>query len=510
MSIGVFRVIFFAAVVVLAGQEPLTAIRDLIQAHKLTEARSALSSALKTRPNDPDLWNLLGVVSAQSGDVSAAANAFRKAVRLAPRSEAAWLNLGRLYQMSAKGNQSLDNGISAYQTVLSINPENAEAHHQLALLLQWKGKFGESLAHLDRLPPEDRGRRAAMAVRCADEAALGNSARALQIAEELLLDPTLEEADILAILPVIESRNEEVTLRLLEGLESRRLVTAAVLPRLAMLYEHRGDFQRARAALEKAFAASPATADLLELAKIAWKQKDYEGTLGYLAHARDLEPKNAGIHFFFGVTCNEMNLPVEARKSLEKALELAPDNPYYNYAMGSVQLQWSDKRQAVPFLKKFAALRPSDARGHLALATAYFELYQPDQAKAELAIPLQNPQTRAGAEYLMGRIAEQQDHPDEAIQHFRRLIEFEPKSAEGHAELGSLLLEDDAVNSRREMDIALSLEPENYLANRTLLKFYQLAGDPRVTEQSERLQKLIENRDARIRLLQRTIDVRPW
>jgi tetratricopeptide (TPR) repeat protein len=357
---------------VCAASERSAAIGRLIQNGQFERARQALATALETDRNDADLWNLLGVVNAQENRTAAAEEAFLKAVRFAPELGGAWLNLGRLYTLTAGEDKKAETkGIAAYETVLRLDPANAEAHHQLALLLQWKGKFRESLGQLNLLPAEDREKRSAIVLRCADEAALGNSKVASELAEQLLRDRELEEGDIAAILPVVESRNEMITLRLLEGLKERRLATDRTLPHLAALYERRGNLQGARKVYESAFENSPAPARmLLELARVAWKERDYEGTLGYLAHARDLEPKNARIHFLFGLTCNEMKLPIEARKSLEAAVELVPDNPYYTYATGAVLLQWTDKSQAIPFLKRFVALQPGDARGHLARARA--------------------------------------------------------------------------------------------------------------------------------------------
>src|SRR4029077_20145280 len=84
---------------------------------------------------------------------------------------------------------------------------------------------------------------------------------------------------------------------------------------------------------------APDAALLLDLARVAYKQKDYQGALGYLAHARDLEPQNPAIHFFFGVVLIEMDLPLDAESSLSKAAELDSQNAYVAYALGAVKSQ---------------------------------------------------------------------------------------------------------------------------------------------------------------------------
>jgi len=488
----------------------VVAIQNLLTEERLSEAQSSLIQALAAQPDDAALWNLRGIIDAKLGNVPGAEEAFEKAVRLAPQLMSAWLNLGRLHQLNSGHSEAIAKGIRAYQSVLRIEPTNAEAHHQLALFLEWKGAFRESLEHLDRLPPQDRIRRQAMALRCADEAALGNTKVALRLADDLMRDSQLQEADVTAVLPAI-SANEGVALRLLEGLESRGLASDQTKSSLAVLYERQGKLTSARNKYELIFRSSPASATLTDLARVAWKQKDFESTLSYLAHARDLAPDDAGIHFFFALTCNEMRLPVEARKSIEKALALAPENPYYNYAMGVMLLQWAEKDGAVPFLKRYVSAQPSDPRGHLALAAAYFGTSHNDDARRELAGIMGTSQARAGSQYLLGRIAAQEGDVTGAIAHFKQVVTLEPNSSDAHAQLADLLFgKEDLEGARRETAASLALDPDNYAANRTLLRLYRIAKDPRLKSQTERLKTLVEQNDANLRLLQRTIKVQPW
>lgn len=50
----------------------------------------------------------------------------------------------------------------------------------------------------------------------------------------------------------------------------------------------------------------------MDLARVADKQTDYTGALGYITHARDLDPRNPAIHFFFGMVSMKENLLEEA------------------------------------------------------------------------------------------------------------------------------------------------------------------------------------------------------
>src|SRR5207247_8787908 len=104
----------------------------------------------------------------------------------------------------------------------------------------------------------------------------------------------------------------------------------------------------------------------------AHQPEDLEARPRLLAHGRDLEPNNASIQFFFGMVSVELNLPLEARKSLEQAVRLNPGNPYYNYAFGAVAAQGRNPVEALPYFQKYIEQKPDDPRGRFALGAAYF------------------------------------------------------------------------------------------------------------------------------------------
>src|SRR5262249_3882805 len=138
---------------------------------------------------------------------------------------------------------------------------------------------------------------------------------------------------------------------------------------------------------------------LLELARVAHKQRDYQGALGYLAHARDLEPNNAKLHYYFGLVCVDLNLVAEAGNSFEKAVKLEPDNPAYNYAMGATPAYRHDPAEAVPYFEKYLKSKPQDPRAKLALGDALFRAKDYDAALPWLTEAVKFPETAAAAHY---------------------------------------------------------------------------------------------------------------
>jgi tetratricopeptide (TPR) repeat protein len=488
-------------------------LQQAVQQGNLEDARNQLDTAIREFPTDPGLYNLLGVVDAQRGNRSAAEANFKKALAYAPESTSVLLNLGRLYLDDASKDQKAPaKALDTYQKVLRYEPNNAEALYQSAALLSNAGSYQISLNHLNRLPAEAQARAQVLAVRCADEAGLGHAAEAARVAKRLLESDDLTEGDVVAILPRVEKQDEALAQTMLEGLVKRQLAGRDALTRLGSYYQRQDKLPQAREVLEQAEQAGPPSVEILsELARVAYQQHDRDGALGYLAHARDLDPHNAGIHFFFGVVSIELNLPVEARKSLDEAVRLDPQNAYYNYALGSVALHGRDPGQAIPYFEKYIKSKPGDPRGRFGRGVARFYAADYDAAAQDLSSVQDKPETRSGAHYFLGRIAKLQDNLPEAEAQLKQAIAADPRFADALAELGQLHIRLNRYDAARdELNRAFSLEPDNFRVNADLLILYQKTGDSRAAEQQSRLDEIKKKQAEDEKLLWRTIEVRPY
>jgi tetratricopeptide (TPR) repeat protein len=497
-----------------ARDDKVLQIQGLIAEHNLTEAERLLAEAVKQFPADAGFDNLRGIIEAQQGTPAAAENSFSRAIQRAPRFTGAYLNLGRLYQeSSASDPQAIRKALETYARVLDYEPKNEEANYQTAALLLQQGRFQESLDHLSRLPEEIQGRSQALSISCADYAATGNRKMADHTAARLLADPDFSEADALQILSGMGTgRHDDLLILLLEGLQRHQTVSAQILHALGLAYARTQRLDEARAALEKsAPGENPSPALLLELARVAHEQRDYKGSLGYLAHARDLAPENASIHYDFGLVCLDLDLLAEAGNAFEKAVKLEPDNASFNYAMGSVAAFRHDPAEAVPFFQKYLQLKPSDPRGKLALGTTFFRAKDYDAAVPWLTEAVNAPETATAAHYYLGAIALQQRRLDDAFSQLKSALKANPDYANALAELGQYyLMKKDYGEADKQIRRALEFDPDYLVANLYLLTLYTRTGDARREAQAKHFEELQKLRDEKAQELMRIVEVRPF
>jgi tetratricopeptide (TPR) repeat protein len=519
MRVAPLSAALLCAVPFLWGQEKdiertTESIQAAIQNGDQNDASRQLDAALARYPREAGFFNLRGVLHAQRSELDDARADFQHAVDLAPGLTPAWQNLARACQLATDRDSSATScAVRAWQNVLRLRPADPEARTSLATLYEWQGKFTESLREIEKLPPGEASRSTVLALRCADLVGMHRTREAEEIARRIVRTPGFTESDVTAIFPVLESnKSAAVVATLVEALDAQKGVSAASLRQLAIAYEQLNRLPDARKTLEKVAGMEPTNqAHLYELSRIAYLSHDLEGCLGYLAHIRDLTPNDPRVHFLFGLVTDKLELPIEARKSLEKALALDPQNPDYTYAMGAILLGSGKSADAVPYLAKYVSARPQDARGHFALGVAYFASGDYQSCRSQMLGLSKNPKTEAGATYFLGRVARVEGDYDEALAYIDRSLKLLPSFAESYTELGRIRMRQDRVEAARAaIEHALKLDPDSFQANTALLALYQRTHDPRAQEQAVRLRNLDDKRSKRIELMFRSIELKPY
>uniref|UniRef100_A0A7C4RU32 protein O-GlcNAc transferase n=1 Tax=Desulfatirhabdium butyrativorans TaxID=340467 RepID=A0A7C4RU32_9BACT len=104
---------------------------------KVEEARSGLESYILDYPNDPDGWNLLGLVHRKRLAYDEAVSCLEKALSLNERNVLYWNNLGSIY----KDRGDYDRALEVFQQALSRNPNHADILYNVGLLHHSRGEY---------------------------------------------------------------------------------------------------------------------------------------------------------------------------------------------------------------------------------------------------------------------------------------------------------------------------------------------------------------------------------
>lgn len=494
-------------------EQTVIAIQEQIQRDNLGKALTLVEAAERRFPANGGLENLQGVIAIQQGNITEAEEDFSVSIRHSPRLMSPYLNLGRVYlQGSAQDSDLATKALRVYEDALKIDPKNAEANYDAAILLTRAGNYRVSLAHLAKLGTVDKFRASALAVACADEAGMGHTADAARRAASLATHSELTEADVVEIIPALfASRRADLVDVLLSAVASHQPLSAIGQHMIGLAQEAENRLPAAQDTLERAFAAGPQSSDILvDLARIAEARGDYKGALGYLAHARDLKPNDASLPYRFGLICLKMTLLAESRKALAEAVYLNPENDDYNFALGTVASFAEDPAEALPYLSKYHELRPADSGGMLALGTAYFRAKDFESAARWLRQAANVASTAPFAYYYLARIARQEGRLDEAVEALEQSIRMKPDYPDALAELGQVYVQTKQyAKADKPLNLAIRLDRDNYEANFGLLELYARTGDSRLAEQSRRFDAVKEERETKLREAMRILEVKP-
>lgn len=494
-------------------EQTVLEIQEQIREENLNAASALLAEAERKYPLNGGLENLQGVVAIRQGKVAAAEKAFSAAIRDSPRLISAYLNLGRLYLQDTVDNpDATGKAMRVYLRALAIEPQNVEANYDSALLLLHSRKYGQSLEHLARLGPVGELSSKALAMTCVDNAGLGKMSEAKHNASVLAERPDLTEEDLLEVVPALLSApGAQLADSLFSSVASHQSLSDAGLRMWGLAQEAENHLSVAQNTLEQAFAkGGSSTAILVDLARVAEARESYSEALGYLAHARDLDPRNASLPYRFGLICIKMKLLAESRKALSEAVRMDPQNADYNFALGTVTSFAVDPTEALPYLLKFHLLRPTDAIGTLALGTVYFRAKDFAAAKPYLQKAVKSPSTAADGYYYLARIERQEEHLDEAVRKLMQSEDLKPDQADVLAELGQIYVQMRKYHeAEKQLDRAATCDPDNFAAAYGLLQLYARTGDPRREDQAKRFEGIKQKNEQEIREAMRVLEVPP-
>jgi Tfp pilus assembly protein PilF len=118
---------------------------SLIARQRFQEAAATLEQAAALTPNDPEIWNALGVCARELGQYRAALLLCRRAISLAPRLARAWSNLGVLH----RDLYGPEMAIACLKRAVDLQPQERAHHYNLGAACVAAMRHADALAAFD-------------------------------------------------------------------------------------------------------------------------------------------------------------------------------------------------------------------------------------------------------------------------------------------------------------------------------------------------------------------------
>jgi putative PEP-CTERM system TPR-repeat lipoprotein len=524
---------------------------------KADEARNHIQAALKIAPNDADTWILQGDLELAEKQTEAAGIAYSTALKHDPRNvtglfkhasfmlskgqtAAAQQDLDKirkvapahptgdylqalLYFAADKTDAALDSTLKS----LKAGPSNVPAYLLLGTLQYNKKSYGQAAKTLSAYLQMVPGNMDARKMLAAAYLKMGEPAQTLTLLKPLLsVKATDPQLFALAAEAYMSLKDPGSATGLFEKASDLVPTSATLQTQLAVSRMATGDTAQAIADLERAArsdAGEHQSGFVLALHYLRTNQPDK--ALQALAALEKEIPNDPTLHNMKGAAYGSKKDVVNARKSFEQALAIAPN--YFSAAHNLAQLDLSQNRPAdarkryeaildkdsknvramvalgelaakerkaedyLSWLDKAAKADPKAIQPRQLLAQHYAEQKQGDKALSLARETIAaNPDSPAALS-LLGKTQLSVGQNENALASFTKLVQQSPESADAHYHLGLAqrnLGRTDAA--RASLKQALERQPDYLPAQQALIALESAAGR---TEEALRIARAIQS-----------------
>lgn len=325
---------------------------------RLAEARALAEWMIDDDPEGLRGYFALADAQEKLGDPAAAEATLRAGLERSPGEMALYAALARGRRM--RGDRVGE--IAIYREVLEIHPKHRATLEALAdaqLALEQTDDAVETLEVLESLYPGDLRARLRLAF---VEFERDNFAAAAE-RFEFALQQNPNEYEVVYFLGVVRRRlgEDEQAIAAFDRIPASADRYAEARTQIAGIYEHRGDFDRAIAEVERARQVHESQPLDLYLASLRAKAGDLEGALAFLQRLLDESPGDAEILYNIGVIHGEAKQVEQAIHYMHLVLGVNPDHAG---ALNYVGYTWAERGtnldQAEAMISRALELRPDD------------------------------------------------------------------------------------------------------------------------------------------------------
>ena len=319
----------------------------------------------------------------------------------------------------------------------------------------------------------------------------------LELKEVLHLEPNHSEAlHKLARLLLQQGRPDECISLLETPIQSTPSVALLVMRGEA--YLKKGDAAKAEESFLAALGRQGTAPDaLLGLARVSQLRGDAKATSYYLSRARESAGESPDVLYKLGVAVLKTGAYDEAKSLLEQAIRIKSNDPAYYIALGATLLKKPDLFEAERVFRRSLQLQPDSPQGQMYLGYTLLKQKKYVEARALLLKSIKADQSIPEPFYYLSLIAQAENDDRRAIGILEDVVKRFPGFANARIALGASYMQlKNYPGARRELELAVKLNPDDPKAHYNLALLYARLKDPQRAEQEMQLVERLKNRNA--------------
>jgi tetratricopeptide (TPR) repeat protein len=332
-------------------------ISSALRAGEFDKAVELSRSALRTSPNNAQLWILQGIAYVRKGDSKEALTSFQQALKISPNNIAALAGAAEIEYQA--GNRS---AVSLLNRLLQLRPGDPTASAMLAVLEYQQGNCAAAIPHFEKAGQLLDGQVDALhafATCLVKLKRLDEAAATFQRA--VALRPgDLRELHLLASIQIMAHKPQDALSTLRPILEAKA-VDASTLQLASTAYENAGDTPQAVSTLRQALLLDPRNVSLyLDFANISFAHESFQVGIDVISEGLTLQPNADDLYVARGVLYAQLAQYEKAEADFERAYELNPNQSLSSAAQGLVAVQANDLDHALASVQSKLARNPND------------------------------------------------------------------------------------------------------------------------------------------------------
>jgi tetratricopeptide (TPR) repeat protein len=412
------------------SQNPVEPISAALRAHDFDKAVELSKFALKTSPNNAQLWTLQGIAYVNKGDGKDALAAFEQALKISPNNIAALEGAAQIQYQA--GNAA---AIPLLNRLLQLHPDNPTGHAMLAVLEYRKGNCPAAVPHFEKAGPLVDSQLDALhayATCLVRLKRLDAAADTLQKAVALHPDDP-RDRQVLASIQLMDHKPKDA-LNTLQSLLEAKAPDSTTLQLASRAYEDTGDTPQAVSTLRQALLLDPQNISLyLDFATICFSHESFQVGIDVITEGLSQQPKSDDLYVARGVLYVQLAQYDKAEADFEKAYELNPHQSLSTAAQGLAAVQANDLDHALVSIQEKLKRKPDDplllylqadvlSQKGVEPGTPDFQLAM---RSAQKSVALQT--TLASSHAVLAKLYMQAEQYQAAIEQCRKALSIDPK-----------------------------------------------------------------------------------